>query len=234
MARRKAVEEQENIVQRLALRGYSPSQIYGHMERKKYFENPRPKLSKRTVERMVRAVAPDDPSGPWSLHDAETETAAHVLDVLRYVFVNTEGRVWLTKDVARYVATIREVCPSAPPQLVYAFARRYQALGEDDDGRFVDLVLAALAASDWNIEDDRVATAIATWKSRYGTMPPVLLPGLRDEFGLEDVDGDPDGLDEDLKADYVPRAPPGRHPRVDDHAGDGSALAGHGGDQLPR
>jgi hypothetical protein len=209
MARRKAVEEQESIVQRLVLKGYSPSLIYEYMERKKYFEKPRPKLSKRTIERMVREVAPEDLSGPWSLHDADTETAAHVLDVLRYVFVKTEGRVWLSKAVGDCVAMIRAVYPSAPPVLVYAFARRYQALGADDDRRPFDLLLAALAASNWHIPDENVVDAIATWESRYGTMPPILLPELLEDFELEDVDRDPDGLDEDLKADYVTRDPGG-------------------------
>ena len=58
------------------------------------------------IQRMVGKLVPHDESGPWSLRDATPDEARVELEVLVDMFERTEGRVWLTKEVARWIVKI--------------------------------------------------------------------------------------------------------------------------------
>jgi hypothetical protein len=89
---------------------------------------------------MVGKLAPHDESGPWSLRDATPDEARVVLEVLVDMFERTEGRVWLTKEVARWIVKIRAASPLLPSIFVYVYARMYQAVGIGDT-RQLDLMV---------------------------------------------------------------------------------------------
>ncbi|MBA3450537.1 MAG: hypothetical protein H0T18_04930 [Chloroflexia bacterium] len=104
---------------------------------------PHPSLVKKTIERMVQRYKPLDLSGPWSFVDAEPEEARLVLDVLLDTFDWTGGRVWLTRDLARWIVRVRTASPDIPAPWAYAFGLAYRLLNEQEDGRHLDLALAA-------------------------------------------------------------------------------------------
>jgi hypothetical protein len=138
--RRQATVQQEEEIQRLTYLGYGPAQIYRELERQGLFRNH--PLSKRTIERMVRRFAPLDSSGPWSFRDADPEDARLVLDVLVDTYEQTDGRVWLTNDVADMVIRLRKVAQGIPSQDAYFLARAYLAVGEEGDTRALDLAVS--------------------------------------------------------------------------------------------
>ena len=116
--------------------------------------DPHPALAERTIQRRVSALKHQDSSDPWSLVGADPEVARLVLDVLLDTFVWTDGRVWLTREVARWVACVRLVSPTIPLAWAYLFGLQYQRCGEDDDCRHLDLLLAATPwdADRWTFE----------------------------------------------------------------------------------
>jgi hypothetical protein len=141
--------DQERVVRQLTYEGHGAAQIYRELEIRGLLDYPNPSLVKRTVERTIQRLKPLDLSGPWSLVDARPEDARLVLDVLQYTFDWTGGRVWLTKDLAKWVAHVRAASPSISLVWTYAFALAYRALGEQEDGRHLDL---ALASTPWVVD----------------------------------------------------------------------------------
>lgn len=143
MARAKSASvEQQREVEKLVMEEFGAAQIHRQLESSDELREPR--LSLRTVQRMVRELKPDDLSGRWSMAEADPEEAALVLDALAFLFDETEGRAWLTKDRARWIARIRTACPTIGIEMALWAAWRYQRLhATGGDTRYLDLLLGA-------------------------------------------------------------------------------------------
>lgn len=90
----------------------------------------------RTVQNIVADLKPRDPSGPWSLADADTDEAALVMPVWREVVDYTQGKIsHLTTAEAKWIVRIRRVAPELYPNglsfwNIYLLAREYVLLIE--------------------------------------------------------------------------------------------------------
>jgi hypothetical protein len=140
---RQASVEVDRHLERLTFEGFGPAQIYRDLEQKGWFGGDR--LSLRTVQRMVHHLRPADPSGPWSMAEAEDpEEARLVLRVLAAVFESTAGRVWLTKDLVVQIVRVQEAVPDIPPLWAYNIAQAYQVCAiQGRDSRHLDFALGA-------------------------------------------------------------------------------------------
>lgn len=70
--------------------------------------------SLRAVQAWVKKYRPPDPSGPWSLRDADGEMAALVLPALAAVITFSRGNHLVTRAEAAMIARIRTACPDVP------------------------------------------------------------------------------------------------------------------------
>lgn len=144
MARGRAttiLQDQEII--RLASEGHGPAQIYQHLGMEGLLSDPHPLISESTVVRRVKQLKTTDESGPWSAIDAYPEEARLILEVAAEVYRQTEGRVWLTNEVARLVAQVRALAPSAPILWAHGLARAYLiSKARKLETRGLDLTLA--------------------------------------------------------------------------------------------
>jgi hypothetical protein len=117
------------------------------MEAKGLLFPPHPNVTVRLVQsrlRELQAMTPPDDSGPWSLAHADTdpEEARLILDVAAYVDEITDGRMWLAKNLARWVARVRRAAPTVPVEWAYGIAWGYQfSNANKSSARCLDLVL---------------------------------------------------------------------------------------------
>lgn len=90
----------------------------------------------RTVQNIVADLRPREPSGSWSLADADTDEAALVMPVWREVVEHSEGKIsHLTTAEAKWIVRIRRVAPELYPEglsfwNIYLLAREYVLLIE--------------------------------------------------------------------------------------------------------
>ncbi|CCF83359.1 hypothetical protein [Nitrolancea hollandica] len=111
-------------IERLALQGWSATQIHDHLDRDTSNRGRVPHL--RTVQYKVKDIRDRDKSRAWTLEDATPEEAAAVLPVLAAVIHETEGLVRsLTTAQVSYVVKIRAACPKLPPFDVFLLASLY-------------------------------------------------------------------------------------------------------------
>jgi hypothetical protein len=161
--RPQATIEQQHAVERYVLEGHSAAAIYRLLKSNGLLDDPHPELHKRTIERMVRRLTPEDTSDPWSAMD-EPEQARFVLDVAAYVFNMSQSRVWLTKNLAQWIARVRTVDPETPPHFAYVLARSYQSARTVEEFRNLDL---ELDAKPWKILSEDTSNPMAQY---LGTM----------------------------------------------------------------
>ena len=135
-----ATRKQQQVVQQLVYAGHGPAAIHRLLREKGLYDDPHPELHKRTIERMVRRMIPEDDSGPWSAMD-DPDQARLVHDVAAYVHFMSEGRVWISKDLAQRIAGVRTVDPEIPPHFAYWLARAYQSARSPEEVRNLDLEL---------------------------------------------------------------------------------------------
>jgi hypothetical protein len=134
---------QEQMIRQLYAEGYSAAQIDDALNTQGLYSPPNPPLELRTIYRRVKELRSTDLSAPWFLTTADPEDARLVLDVVFDTFDWTGGRVWLSQNLANRVVMVRTASPAIPLAWAYAFALAYQLLGEQDDSRNLDLLLAA-------------------------------------------------------------------------------------------
>lgn len=134
-------------------------------------------LSERTVQAIIKAVKPRDPSGPWRLMPpAETAAidAQATLAVLGWLVEWTSGYVLtITNRQARWVTEITRAAPSIPPAWAYDLAVRY-ILAEDANRatEYLDRVLALRVWEDETRYHDAVASGfIPELPSHHFRMP---------------------------------------------------------------
>ena len=84
---------------------WSPAQIRRELEKRPDLEYELP--SDRTIQMIVKEARPPDPSGPWSLADAEPRDVALVLPVLAAVVGKSQGRQHVTRAEAKWVVKLR-------------------------------------------------------------------------------------------------------------------------------
>jgi hypothetical protein len=146
--------EQERAIGHLVDEGHGATQIYRELERLGLLDHPHSPLTQRTVQRRVSALKRRDTSGPWSFTDADPDEARLVLDVLLDTHQWTDGRVWLSKEVAHWVTRVRSASPAIPLAWAYLFGLHYQRCAEHEDCRYLDLLLAAMPweADRWTFE----------------------------------------------------------------------------------
>jgi len=138
--------ELEQEVKRLAMGEYSPSQIYKHLEAQGCFK-PMPTL--RTIQRMVKEIAPPDLSGEWSLVDAEPEDARLILDTFAEAAAHTAGRSFISKGTADWVVRVRRAAPTLPPYDAFVVAREYRRATDTRDSKHIRALDALLAFKPW-------------------------------------------------------------------------------------
>lgn len=144
--RRHVPLEVERAIGNLALRGFTPIQIYRHLEEKEEFKGKLPSL--RTVQTIVKQNLPRDPSEPWSLADSKRGDVPSVLETLAAVIEQTEGRITsLSVAQAEWIARIDSAAPDIDPWDRFLVTVMYQKLAETD-GSTKDLD-AFLAFAPW-------------------------------------------------------------------------------------
>ena len=105
--RRQTTLEQEAAMRAGFLGGRSGSQIHREMQVNGLLTHPHPNVTIRLVQsrlREMQQMTPPDESGPWSVIDADPEDARRVLDVAAYLADVTDGRLWLTRELAGWVS----------------------------------------------------------------------------------------------------------------------------------
>lgn len=94
----------------------------------KYEERMPSERTTRDIVGEVRADAPEDSSGPWSLIKATPAEAAVVPTVIAAVVKATGGRIWhLTLAEAACIVRILSAAPDLDPYASYVAARLYVA-----------------------------------------------------------------------------------------------------------
>jgi hypothetical protein len=141
----KADVAQRRAIQNLVDEGHGATAIIKELNRQGLLSEPHPTFHPRTIERMVQKLKVSDESGPWSLAEAETpEDAQLLLDVVLHIPLWTQGRVWISKDLAKWILRVRKASPTVPIDWAYRLARRYQARhAAGEDTRYLDLILAS-------------------------------------------------------------------------------------------
>src|SRR4051794_1240718 len=124
---RETTAEQERAIYQLVQEGFTARQIYHELGAKGLLSGDND-VSLKTVQRRVREFARLDPSGPWSMVEADPEEARLVLDVSAFVYSETEGRAWISKERAKWIVRVRVTCPTIPIVLINWVAREYQRL----------------------------------------------------------------------------------------------------------
>lgn len=121
---RRVDREVQQAIEEMAVDGWSPTQILRALERRE-LEVP----AIRTVQRIVRDVVGQDPSGPWALDlDEATDEDRHTLDVLADLVDWTDGRrQGLTLAEVAAIGAVHHLAPDLHPRLVYRAARIYMA-----------------------------------------------------------------------------------------------------------
>jgi hypothetical protein len=103
-------------------------------------------VSTKTIQRLVaaRRAANAAPSPPWSFLDAEPKDAARIFDVVGAVFDISDGREWLTQELAGWVLRVRTAALGASYRCVWFLAHAYLLTKADPepDSRALDLTLA--------------------------------------------------------------------------------------------
>jgi len=145
--RRRLPPQLQQAIRQLALTGLTPTEILRHLEARKgdleKWACAVPSL--RSVERVVAAMAAEDPSVPWRLADAdalEPEDRRVVLGALAELVQRSEGRrTTLTNAEATWVARLYAVAPELPPWDLLRLAHEYLGRGKEptDD---LDVLLA--------------------------------------------------------------------------------------------
>lgn len=122
----------EQAIRELALRDFSAAQIATELERRG--ENDVPDA--RTI-RSIAAEVTADPSDPWTLREADPESAELVMPVLREVIEQTDGRrERFTVAQAAWIAKLRRAAPDLLPWSTYVLASFYtnhERLGHPTD-----------------------------------------------------------------------------------------------------
>jgi len=159
--------------------GWGPAEIHRVLKRNEELCDDVP--DQRTIQRIAKEVRPPDESGVWSVLDADPEQAARVIDVVRWMIIQTEGRTRLTRHDVTWIARVRTVAPEVPPAWALYLAMGYRILSErpNPDSRALDLALGgapwasaeqgqmwAAACRRCGVVDDTVSDIIDLLESR--------------------------------------------------------------------
>ena len=131
-------------IENLGLRGWSATQVEERLLTQDEMRHRLPSL--RTIQRILRELPKADDSGEWSLASADKADAPPVLEVLREVIEQTEGRIrTLTLKEADLISKLRSAAPALSPWRTYTVARtyiRHEARGDSTEE--LDATLAFL------------------------------------------------------------------------------------------
>lgn len=155
--RRTDIEVQARI-EELVLMRRTPSQICQALESDPAIKPDRlPTL--RTIERIVKDLAPDDGTGPWKLGDSGPEDTTIVLRTIAALALGSEkhSRIYepLTRREAEWVVRVARAAPDLPPGWpVWRLARMY--LGHEQRNMPTRPVDFYVAMAPWRGERERV------------------------------------------------------------------------------
>ena len=138
MTRRRDVKR--GLIQSLVGEGLTAKQVWASL--------PEPRPTLRHVYRVVSEVSPWDPSGTWTLANADGDDVALVAPVLAAVVERSQGRRrQLTNREALLVGKIRRAIPKFEGLFyIYMLAREYiYAEAQERSTEYVDLLIAGLA-----------------------------------------------------------------------------------------
>lgn len=143
-------------ISKLARRNWQPADIKRQLELEGL-----PPVSLPTIRDIVREMRPPDPSGRWSVMDANGDDARHVLPALAAVFEMTEGRISsfsrleaeTIAKISRAMESANPAIPNLHPSLIWMLASEYVArrLDGHDDFEALDSFLAFWSV--WGNED---------------------------------------------------------------------------------
>jgi hypothetical protein len=121
----------------------SPAQVYRHLEEKGFIDA-EGSPSEKTVQRRIKELLPRIDSGAWSVLDADPEEARRVGPVLWWLFVQSRGKMWLSRSLARSVAKVRAV-DDMPADWSYALGLAHEGavVRGEADTRCLDLWLVS-------------------------------------------------------------------------------------------
>ena len=110
--------------------------------------------SLRTVQDVVRGLRPRDESEPWTLADAEDNSAAWLMEVLASAIERTNGgRRFLTKEEAQWLGKIHSSARDVPPGLGFELARQY--IRRETRGEPTYDIDALIAFAPWRSDEHR-------------------------------------------------------------------------------
>ena len=126
MAPRQRIDiDVQREIERLALSGWGAAQIeHDIRERDDELSARLPTL--RTIQRIVKALTPEDTSDTWTLLESEPEHIGAVLEVLAAMVRWTGGqKTSFTKAEARWIIAVRNAASDLPPREVYTLGKLY-------------------------------------------------------------------------------------------------------------
>lgn len=101
----------------------------------------------RSVQTWVKKYRPADPSGPWSLRDADPAEAALVLPVLAKVIARSQGKRTISRAEAAMIVRIRTACSDMPEGSAWRLAQLYRV--RETNNEPTDDLDAVLAFAPW-------------------------------------------------------------------------------------
>lgn len=175
-------------IQRLVDADWTPAQIH-----KTLGDDPRshgydtgdvPTL--RSIQRIVRDLAPKDATGSWTVASAEPEEISDVLDVIAEITVRSEGRVKdVTERTASWIARLRRAVPTLRPVLVFELAKDYMRREDNsEDTEDLDFYLAFASRSERAPEPDKSAIAEQHAEQHARLYPERLYRPIADDVGI--------------------------------------------------
>ncbi|HEY7030231.1 MAG TPA: hypothetical protein VH482_02840 [Thermomicrobiales bacterium] len=168
---RKIDGDVQAAIEELALQGWGGTQIRTELSRREQFGGRLPTV--RTVQSIVREIAPRDGSGEWSPLKADPESAALALDALAAVVESSEGRIRsLTVAEAERISALRTMRPDLPPWDAWFLARTY--LAREPHGDPVDDLDAYLAFAPWR-DDESFERYLSATDAGWVTSSPMVL-----------------------------------------------------------
>lgn len=148
---KKTGREAKVKIKQLAAEGFSGTEIYNqlwnlHGEGRLGDHMP----SLRTVQDLMRAHVPRDPSGPWGVAAATPDEIRVVLPVAAAAAVSTKGKSRLTNRAAEFVLKVRAADDELSPTDAWLFAQSYVLCEERHySTEEVDRLDMALAIKPW-------------------------------------------------------------------------------------
>ena len=168
-------------IKELAAEGFTGPEIHAQLWElygKKQVHGDPPSL--RTVQELMAAYVPVDPSGPWRVAAANPDEVKIILPLARDIFLRWNGKKRLTNREVDFILKIHSILPEEP-FVAWSFAQSYVRCEENHlDTDLLDLALGMLPWHDYRYAYEYLeALGDEITSAMIETLPSVVLQSLK-------------------------------------------------------